>query len=96
MSRDLKADLERSNQAMQNSLANWYDFLVANGERWLNEAIAEKERADKYEVLVRELAEDIAIIHDSLLDKYGKYNTFSERQAMRYLLKKAKKVLGDE
>ena len=103
--RDLKADSEqiqnfRCKWRQSTSLEEAWDIGVAWEcfcrekaelweELWLDQALAEKERADKAEALARELADmlrrvtplefDLELVHEA----YG-------------LLKKAKEVLGDE
>ena len=57
--RDLKADLEELHSLMQSAddWENMQNFMRAFGDEWLNQALAEKERADRAEALVRELLE---------------------------------------
>ncbi len=69
--RDLEADLKqvrnfRSKWGQSTSQEDtwrigvaWEYFCRRNAELWLEQALAEKERADKYEGLVRELVEDL-------------------------------------
>ncbi len=95
MARDLKNDKRKLDQALQNSLANWCDFLVANGEGWLKQALAEKERADKYEIILRELttaaenyiSEDGPVTWDDFIRQFD---------ALEAGIAKAKEALGDE
>ena len=58
-------------------------------ELWLDQALAEKERADKAEALVRELADMLGRVTPLELDLELVREAYG-------LLKKAKEVLGDE
>ena len=120
MKRDLKADLEqvrnfRSKWRQSTSLEEAWDIGVAWehfcrekaelwAELWLDQALAEKERADKAEALVRELVELLKeadnliglasyLISDGSVysEDYGEFLTRCDTLDFRM-----KEVLGDE
>ena len=110
--RDLKADSEqiqnfRSKWRQSTSLEEAWDIGVAWehfcrekaelwAELWLDQALAEKERADKAEALARELVEAAGALVDDLewSDKvYASWPPYVQR--VEVLLAKAKEVLGD-
>lgn len=68
--RDLKADLEELHSLMQSAddWENMQNFLRAFGDEWLNQALAEKERADRSEALARELVEALKKAHEYIGD----------------------------
>ena len=80
MSRDLKADLTRLDQIKKtNSPVKLAKFKEFFGEEWLNQALAEKERADKYEALVREQENQIDILSTTLAMYCSPYYDMQER-----------------
>ena len=99
--RDLKADLEQ----VRNFHSRWRqstspeedwkigvlleDFCRDKAELWLEQALAEKERADKYESLMRKLVEVID-------DLCRQINQCGFDEQMWEVYKKAKEMLGDE
>ena len=99
--RDLKADLEQ----VRNFHSRWRqstspeedwkigvlleDFCRDKAELWLEQALAEKERADKYESLARKLV----VVIDDLCRQINQCG-FDEQ--MWEVYKKAKEMLGDE
>jgi hypothetical protein len=99
--RDLKADLEQ----IRNFHSKWRqstspeedwkigvlleDFCRDKAELWLEQALAEKERADKYESLMREL---VGVIDDLC----RQINQCGFDEQMWEVYKKAKGMLGDE
>ena len=113
---DLKADLEqiqnfRSKWRQSTSLEEAWDIGVAweyfwreKAELWLDQALAEKERADKAEALARELVE--ALKHIERLAELARRRSRYPGAVMSYgaeirlavegALEKAKEVLGDE
>ena len=114
--RDLKADSEqiqnlRSKWRQSTSLEEAWDIGVAwecfcreKAELWLDQALAEKERADKAEALARELVE--ALKHIERLAELARSRSrypgavmscgAEIRLAVEGALEKAKEVLGDE
>jgi hypothetical protein len=112
MKRDLKADSEqiqnfRSKWRQSSSLEEAWDIGVAWehfcrekaelwAELWLDQALAEKERADKAEALARELVE--ALEEALLLTTIFMHTDESElmKTECEMVLAKAKEVLGDE
>ena len=99
--RDLKADSEqiqnfRSKWRQSRSLGEAWDIGVAweyfrreNAELWLEQALAEKERADKAEALAREL---VGVIDDLC----RQINQCGLDEQMWEVYKTAKEVLGDD
>jgi hypothetical protein len=101
MKRDLKADLEQ----VRNFRSMWRqstspeedwkigvlleDFCRDKAELWLEQALAEKERADKYESLMRKL---VGVIDDLC----RQINQCGFDEQMWEVYKKAKEMLGDE
>jgi len=99
--RDLKADLEQ----IRNFRSMWRqstspeedwkigvlleDFCRDKAELWLEQALAEKERADKYESLMRKL---VGVIDDLC----RQINQCGFDEQMWEVYKKAKGMLGDE
>ena len=99
--RDLKADLEQ----VRNFRSRWRqstspeedwkigvvleDFCRDKAELWLEQALAEKERADKYESLMRKL---VGVIDDLC----RQINQCGFDEQMWEVYKKAKGMLGDE
>jgi hypothetical protein len=99
--RDLKADLEQ----IRNFHSRWRqstspeedwkigvlleDFCRDKAELWLEQALAEKERADKYESLMRKL---VGVIDDLC----RQINQCGFDEQMWEVYKKAKEMLGDE
>ena len=99
--RDLKADLEQ----VRNFRSRWRqstspeedwkigvvleDFCRDKAELWLDQALAEKERADKAEALAREL---VGVIDDLC----RQINQCGLDEQMWEVYKKAKEMLGDE
>ena len=78
--RDLKADLTRLDQIKKmNSPVKLAKFKEFFGEEWLNQALAEKERADKYEALVREQENQIDILSTTLAMYCSPYYSMQER-----------------
>lgn len=109
--RDLKADSEqiqnfRCKWRQSTSLEEAWDIGVAWeyfcrekaelwAELWLDQALAEKERADKAEALARELVE--ALKRATLRYLGGRLEVdLSAFLSAKRLLKRAKEVLGDE
>ena len=90
MKRDLKADLEELHSLMQSAddWENMQNFIRAFGDEWLNQALAEKERADRSEALVRELVDTLNLAQESLHE--NGIGIVDDRQVM----KRAKEVLG--
>ena len=100
--RDLKADSEqiqnfRSKWRQSTSLEEAWDIGVAweyfcreKAELWLDQALVEKERADKAETLVRELVELVRIMHVTVITLLGCEDVSPE------VVEKAKEALGDE
>jgi hypothetical protein len=105
--RDLKADLEqiqnfRSKWRQSTSLEEAWDIGVAweyfwreKAELWLDQALAEKERADKAEALARELVEALKKATVRYLGG-GLEADLSAFLSAKRLLERAKEVLGDE
>ena len=99
--RDLKADLEqiqnfRSKWRQSTSLEEAWDIGVVledfcrdKAELWLEQALAEKERADKYESLMRKL---VGVIDDLC----RQINQCGFDEQMWEVYKKVKEMLGDE
>jgi hypothetical protein len=101
MKRDLKADLEQ----VRNFRSRWRqstspeeaweigvvleDFCRDKAELWLDQALAEKERADKAEALAREL---VGVIDDLC----RQINQCGLDEQMWEVYRTAKEVLGDE
>ena len=101
MKRDLKADLEQ----VRNFRSRWRqstspeedwkigvvleDFCRDKAELWLEQALAEKERADKYESLAREL---VGVIDDLC----RQINQCGLDEQMWEVYRTAKEVLGDD
>ena len=99
--RDLKADLEQ----IRNFRSMWRqstspeedwkigvlleDFCRDKAELWLEQALAEKERADKYESLMRKL---VGVIDDLC----RQINQCGFDDQMWEVYRKAKEMLGDE
>ncbi len=99
--RDLKADLEQ----VRNFRSRWRqstspeedwkigvvleDFCRDKAELWLEQALAEKERADKYESLVQEL---VGVIDDLC----RQINQCGLDEQMWEVYRTAKEVLGDD
>ena len=99
--RDLKADLEQ----VRNFRSMWRqstspeedwkigvlleNFCRDKAELWLEQALAEKERADKYESLMRKL---VGVIDDLC----RQINQCGFDEQMWEVYKKAKEMLGDE
>ena len=99
--RDLKADLEQ----VRNFRSMWRqstspeedwkigvvleNFCRDKAELWLEQALAEKERADKYESLMRKL---VGVIDDLC----RQINQCGFDEQMWEVYKKAKGMLGDE
>jgi len=101
MKRDLKADLEQVRNfrsRLRQSISpeeDWKigvvleDFCRDKAELWLDQALAEKERADKAEALVREL---VGVIDDLC----RQINQCGLDEQMWEVYRTAKEVLGDE
>ena len=99
--RDLKADLEQVRNfrsRLRQSISpeeDWKigvvleDFCRDKAELWLDQALAEKERADKAEALVREL---VGVIDDLC----RQINQCGLDEQMWEVYRTAKEVLGDE
>ena len=99
--RDLKADLEQVRNfrsRLRQSISpeeDWKigvvleDFCRDKAELWLDQALAEKERADKAEALVREL---VGVIDDLC----RQINQCGLDEQMWEVYRRAKEVLGDE
>ena len=101
MKRDLKADLEQ----VRNLRSRWRqstspeedwkigvvleDFCRDKAELWLDQALAEKERADKAEALVREL---VGVIDDLC----RQINQCGLDEQMWEVYRTAKEVLGND
>ena len=99
--RDLKADLEQ----VRNFRSRWRqsispeedwkigvvleDFCRDKAELWLEQALAEKERADKYESLMRKL---VGVIDDLC----RQINQCGFDEQMWEVYRTAKEVLGDD
>ncbi len=79
MSRDLKADYRELWSRLNESWDDWNDFKIAHGEHWLERAIAEKERANKYKALVRERENQIDILSTTLAMYCSPYYDMQER-----------------
>ncbi len=115
--RDLKADSEqiqnfRSKWRQSTSLEEAWDIGVAWecfcrekaelwAELWLDQALAEKERADKAEALARELVDALRGISEILDNatcrcRCGFCEYFKAQKIAEKSLAKAKEVLGDE
>jgi hypothetical protein len=111
--RDLKADLEQ----VRNFRSMWRqstspeedwkigvlleDFCRDKAELWLEQALAEKERADKAEALARELVAALQRISEILDNatcrcRCGFCEYFNAQKRADKALAKAKEVLGDE
>ena len=105
--RDLKADLEQ----VRNFRSRWRqstspeedwkigvvleDFCRDKAELWLDQALAEKERADKAEALARELVDMLGRVTPCYLE--GRLGIDLDAvYEVNGLLKKAKEVLGDD
>jgi hypothetical protein len=74
------------------------DFCRDKAELWLDQALAEKERADKAEALARELVEALEYIErltELVWQGVGPV-TAEIRLAVEGALEKAEEVLGDE
>ena len=107
MKRNLKADLEairnfRSKWRQSTSVGEAWDIGVAweyfcreKAELWLDQALAEKERADKYEALAWELVETLEIFDTVNIDASLKERIEDAKKA-RAVLVKAKEVLGND
>ena len=99
--RDLKADLEQVRNfrsRLRQSISpeeDWKigvvleDFCRDKAELWLDQALAEKERADKAEALAREL---VGVIDDLC----RQINQCGLDEQMWEVYRTAKEVLGDE
>ena len=99
--RDLKADLEQVRNfrsRLRQSISpeeDWKigvvleDFCRDKAELWLEQALAEKERADKAESLAREL---VGVIDDLC----RQINQCGLDEQMWEVYRRAKEVLGDE
>lgn len=92
--RDLKADLEELHSLMQSAddWENMQNFIRAFGDEWLNQALAEKERADKAEALARELVE---ALEEAVWFLEGYTGRHEDIERLKKELIKAKEVLGD-
>ena len=107
MKRDLKADLEQ----VRNFRSRWRqstspeedwkigvvleDFCRDKAELWLDQALAEKERADKAEALARELVAALERATPRYLAGRPELD-LSAFLSAKWLLKKAKEVLSDD
>ncbi len=71
-------------------LAKFKEFF---GEEWLNQALAEKERADKYEALVRELVYSLKLIRGSSQFSHTTWEEITDLANIALI--GAEEVLGD-
>ena len=97
--RDLKADLEFLQ--LDIDFRRIRDFTNAFAREWLEQALAERERADKAEALAQELVKVLEVISDKTSGKClcGTEEYCDLCFSSKYLvnpLRTAKEVLGDE
>lgn len=102
--RDLKADLEQvrnfrskwrqstSPEEARKIGVAWEAFCQDKAELWLEQALAEKERADKAEALARELVE---ALEEAIWLLEGYTGRHEDIERLKKELVKAKEVLGD-
>jgi len=70
------------------------DLKTDLAEKWLEKALAEKERADKYEALVRESV--VVLERMKFLSEEGFMIDETDYYALEQTINKAKEALGDD